>query len=201
MSGQQHAQGRTLPPGKNPVPILQEAGWAPGPVWTGGKSRPYRDSIPDHPARILSLYRLSHRAHRSGRKCDKYRKRGETRKAIFELRGVGAPVASTTDQLSFAINGRKMQNSGNIKNLCKRSDITKGRSLSLYQFNRIPANTVKLNNANEGNKSRNKKHIYPWCVCVLHSVERYCVCVLHSVQRHCVCTAQCREALFVYCTV
>ena len=25
-------------PGKDPVPIVQEAGWAPGPVWTGGKS-------------------------------------------------------------------------------------------------------------------------------------------------------------------
>ena len=43
--------GRTLPPGKDPVPILQEAGRAPGPVWTGGKSRPHRDSIPDRPAR------------------------------------------------------------------------------------------------------------------------------------------------------
>ena len=38
-------------PGKDPVPILQEAGWAPGPVWTGGKSRPYRHSIPDRPTR------------------------------------------------------------------------------------------------------------------------------------------------------
>ena len=38
-------------PGKDPVPILQEAGWAPGPAWTGGKSRPHRDSIPDRPAR------------------------------------------------------------------------------------------------------------------------------------------------------
>ena len=38
-------------PRKDPVPILQEAGWAPGPVWTGGKSRPQRDSIPDRPAR------------------------------------------------------------------------------------------------------------------------------------------------------
>jgi len=37
--------------GKDPVPILQEAGWAPGPVWTGGKSRPHRESIPDRPAR------------------------------------------------------------------------------------------------------------------------------------------------------
>ena len=43
--------GRTLPPGKDPVPILQEAGWAPGPVWKGGKSRPHRNSIPDRPAR------------------------------------------------------------------------------------------------------------------------------------------------------
>ena len=38
-------------PGKDAVPIVQEAGWAPGPAWTGGKSRPHRDSIPDRPAR------------------------------------------------------------------------------------------------------------------------------------------------------
>ena len=43
--------GRTLPPGKDPVPILEEAGWATGPVWTGGKSRPHRDSFRDRPAR------------------------------------------------------------------------------------------------------------------------------------------------------
>jgi len=50
-------------PGKDPVPIVQEAVWAPGPVWTGGKSRPHRDSIPDRPARSQSLCRLSYRAH------------------------------------------------------------------------------------------------------------------------------------------
>ena len=38
-------------PGKEPVPILQETGWAPGPVWTDGKSRPHRDSIQDRPVR------------------------------------------------------------------------------------------------------------------------------------------------------
>ena len=38
-------------PGKDPLPILQEAGWVPESVWTGGKSRPHRDSIPDRPAR------------------------------------------------------------------------------------------------------------------------------------------------------
>jgi len=47
-------------PGKEQVPILQEAGWAPGPVWKGGKFRPHRDSIPDLPARSQSLYRLRH---------------------------------------------------------------------------------------------------------------------------------------------
>jgi len=50
-------------PGKDPVPILQEAGWAPGLVWTGGKSRPHRDSIPDGPARSQSLHRLNYPAH------------------------------------------------------------------------------------------------------------------------------------------
>ena len=43
--------GRTLSPGKDQVPNLQEAGWATGSVWTGGKSRPHWDSIPDRPAR------------------------------------------------------------------------------------------------------------------------------------------------------
>ena len=38
-------------PGKDPVTILQEAGWAPVPVWTGGKTRRHRDSIPDRPVR------------------------------------------------------------------------------------------------------------------------------------------------------
>jgi len=37
-------------PGKDPVPIVQEAGWGPGPVWTGGKSRTQWDSIPNRPA-------------------------------------------------------------------------------------------------------------------------------------------------------
>jgi hypothetical protein len=51
-------------PGKDPVPIVQEAGWASGPVWTGGKSRP----TPGFDLRTVqlvaqSLYRLSYPAH------------------------------------------------------------------------------------------------------------------------------------------
>ena len=49
--------------GKDPVPILQEAGWAPGPVWRGGKFRPHRDSIPDSPACNQPLYLLSYPTH------------------------------------------------------------------------------------------------------------------------------------------
>ena len=63
VSGQQHAPAASTP-AKDLVPILQEAGWAPGLVWTGGKSRPHRDSIPDHPVCSQSLYRLNYRAHR-----------------------------------------------------------------------------------------------------------------------------------------
>jgi hypothetical protein len=50
VNGQQHSPA-TLYSGKDPAPILQEVWWVPGPDWTGGKSRPYWDSIPDRPAR------------------------------------------------------------------------------------------------------------------------------------------------------
>ena len=50
-------------PGKDPVHIVHEAGWASGTVWTGWKYRHHRESIPDRPARSQSLYRLSYRAH------------------------------------------------------------------------------------------------------------------------------------------
>ena len=34
-------------PGKNPVPVVQEAGWAPGLVWMGVENlAPHRDLIP-----------------------------------------------------------------------------------------------------------------------------------------------------------
>ena len=38
-------------PRKDLVPIVQEGGLAPGPVWTDGKSHLHRDSIPERPAR------------------------------------------------------------------------------------------------------------------------------------------------------
>ena len=60
--GQLHAPESSTP-GKETVPIVQEAGWAPGPVLKDGKSRPHRYSIPDRPARNQSLYRLSYPAH------------------------------------------------------------------------------------------------------------------------------------------
>jgi hypothetical protein len=45
--------------GKDPVPIVQEAGWAPGPVWTGAENLASTGiRYPDRPARSQSLYRL-----------------------------------------------------------------------------------------------------------------------------------------------
>jgi hypothetical protein len=48
-------------PGKDPVPIVQEAGWAPGQVWTCAKSlAPTEIRSPDRPAPSQSLYRPSY---------------------------------------------------------------------------------------------------------------------------------------------
>ena len=45
MRGQRHASASPYPQ-KDPVPIVQEAGWASGPVWTGVENlAPHRDSI------------------------------------------------------------------------------------------------------------------------------------------------------------
>lgn len=46
VGGQRHGPA-ALPPEKDYVPILEEAGWTRGMVWTDGeKSFPNRDSIP-----------------------------------------------------------------------------------------------------------------------------------------------------------
>ena len=50
--------------GKDPVPIVEEAGWAPGPVWTGAENlAPTLIRSPDCPARSQSLYWLCYPAH------------------------------------------------------------------------------------------------------------------------------------------
>ena len=49
--GQRHAP-TALYPRKDPVPIVQEGGWAPGPVWTGAENlAPTGIQSPDCPAR------------------------------------------------------------------------------------------------------------------------------------------------------
>jgi hypothetical protein len=60
MGGQRHVPA-ALPPGKVPVFIAQEAGWAPEPVQTGAEIvAPTWIRSPDRPARSESLYRLSY---------------------------------------------------------------------------------------------------------------------------------------------
>jgi hypothetical protein len=56
--------GRSLPSEKNLLPIVQEAGWPPGPVWTDAEnlaSTGIRSS--DLPSRSQPLYRLCYPAH------------------------------------------------------------------------------------------------------------------------------------------
>ena len=56
-----NAMPRPLYPREWPGTIVQEAGWAPGPVWTGVENlAPTGIRTPDRPARSGSLYRLSY---------------------------------------------------------------------------------------------------------------------------------------------
>jgi len=53
-----------LTPRKDLVPIVQEAGWASGLVWTGAENlAPTGIQFPDCPARRQSLYQLRYPAH------------------------------------------------------------------------------------------------------------------------------------------
>jgi hypothetical protein len=61
-------------PGKDPVQIVQEAGWAPWPVWTGAKHLvPTGIRSPDRPACSKLLYRLSYPGPRFKHKPSKVR--------------------------------------------------------------------------------------------------------------------------------
>ena len=63
LGGQRHAPA-ALPPRNVLVPIVQAAGWAPGPVWTGAENiTPTGIRSSDRPARSKSLYRLSYLGH------------------------------------------------------------------------------------------------------------------------------------------
>ena len=59
VGGQRHALA-DFSPEIYPIPIVQETGWAPGPVWTGVENLASTGiRSPDRPARKMSLYRLS----------------------------------------------------------------------------------------------------------------------------------------------
>jgi hypothetical protein len=55
-----NAKTRPITPGNDSVLMIQEAGWALGPVWAGGKIRPPPTGIrfPDSAAHSESLYQL-----------------------------------------------------------------------------------------------------------------------------------------------
>ena len=60
VGGQRHAPA-AFAPGKDPVPIVLEAGWAPQPVWIGAENLALTGiQSPDLPAFSESLYQLSY---------------------------------------------------------------------------------------------------------------------------------------------
>jgi hypothetical protein len=57
VSGQRHAPAVLLPPGKGPpLPIVQEAGWAPDPVWTQRIEKKSFAPAPSHPRDNVMTY-------------------------------------------------------------------------------------------------------------------------------------------------
>ena len=66
--GKLHSSAASTP-GKDPVPILQEAGWAPGTVWMGGKSRLYRDYFLIHRIYVLR-HQITTRTYSALRSCN-----------------------------------------------------------------------------------------------------------------------------------
>jgi hypothetical protein len=59
-------------PTKDPAPIVQEAWWAPRPVWRGVENlTTIGIRSPDRPARSQSLYQLHYPAHLLKCTCDK----------------------------------------------------------------------------------------------------------------------------------
>jgi hypothetical protein len=98
-----------LTPGKDPVPIVQEAGWAPGPVWTGAENlAPTGIRSPDRPARSQSLYRLSYPVH------------GQTSAVFNPLNAELNPICHLLALLKahhiFHVSGLKVKNQTNEKN-------------------------------------------------------------------------------------
>ena len=68
------APAAALPTGNERVPIVKEAGWAPGPVWMGEKNLSQNGiRSPHRPARSRSLYRLSRLSYKDGKKQEKIR--------------------------------------------------------------------------------------------------------------------------------
>ena len=53
--GQRHAPA-ALPPGKDPVPVVQEAGWAPGPIQTVANISPPLGFDPRTVRNVASRY-------------------------------------------------------------------------------------------------------------------------------------------------
>ena len=84
MRGQRHAPA-ALRQERDPLSIVYEAGWAPGPVWTGAENFVHAGiQSPDRPTRSESLYWLSYPASSAiGRNIAKLRRQQSNLQPLF----------------------------------------------------------------------------------------------------------------------
>jgi hypothetical protein len=113
---------------KATVPLLQEVGWAPWPVWTGAKNL---DStgirFPDRPARSQSLYRLRYPDYNIVS-----RKKEKIHACILSLLHIVCPCLShphcfgkeRTDKIYTECPRRNVPNFGRVFLMLKYTDIT-----------------------------------------------------------------------------
>ena len=93
-----------ITPRKDPVPNVQEAGWAPGPVWTGAENLATTGiRSPDRPARSQSLYRLRYPAHSLFRPHRKLIKNSVKLKSVVRKAISASHVSISRGPLGFAV--------------------------------------------------------------------------------------------------
>ena len=90
-------------PGKDPVSIVQKAGWTPGPVWTDVENLgPTGIRSPDRPGRSESLYRLSYPGP-SERRRENFKRpyRGPSPHSIHKVSPNGTVTTVDETQMQF----------------------------------------------------------------------------------------------------
>ena len=117
-------------PGKEPVHIVQEAGWAPGPVWKCAENlAPTGIRSLDRPARSQSLYRLRYPAHFNYMYHGYFKETAAENWPLYLSNTYGNPVLSVHIQQLITVHA-------NCASVSRKTEIRKVRSLAFSKANR-----------------------------------------------------------------